>query len=378
MGVLCVMPTWNAPSELWLQRMLAGIEEHLVAVAAYHPTERFWRGHVPVIPLDAPWSLGWRAARKLGLRSVPNLRLRRALRSRRLHAVLVNYVTVAAQLEGALRSARCPVFVHCHGYDVTFDLRSHEDPKSRCYGPDYVETVQRIAQRATLIANSRTVAGRLAAIGIPPDRIVTKYLGVPVPDAAPPPRPARRDVTVLYLGRLVDCKAPDLTIRAFEQACALGMDGRLVVAGDGPLRMTCELIARHSRYSDRIQLLGAVDGETGAQLFREADIFTAHNCLGPLTHQEEALGVSVLEAMAAGLPVVSGLSGGLAETVDDGVTGILVAPGDVEAHARALLALARDPALRNAMGMAGWRRVKEQFSAEKDSAELLRIMGIAG
>jgi len=380
MGALCVMPNWNEPSELWLQRMLAGLEQHLVAVAAYEPTERFWNGHVPVIPLDAPWSRWWRYARKLGLRSVPNLRLRRALRSGRLSAVLVNYLTFAVQLEGVLRAARCPVFVHCHGYDVTFDLRKHESPESKCFGPDYVEAVQRIARRAILIANSRTTAGKLVAIGISPDRIVTRDhgLGVPVSDGAPTPRPTHEQVTVLYLGRLVDFKGPDLTIRAFEQACALGMDGHLVVAGDGPLRITCELIARRSRYCDRIRLLGAVDGETGAQLFREADIFTAHNCLGPLTHQEEALGVSVLEAMAAGLPVVSGLSGGLTETVVDGVTGILVTPGDVDAHARALLALARDPVLRNTMGMAGWRRAKEHFSAEKARAELLRIMGLDG
>ncbi|MCH8923254.1 MAG: glycosyltransferase, partial [Planctomycetes bacterium] len=71
---------------------------------------------------------------------------------------------------------------------------------------------------------------------------------------------------------------------------------------------------------------------TGERLRAEADIFTAHNCTGPITRQEEAFGVSIVEAMAAGLPVVSGRSGSLPEIVEDRVDGILVEPGDREAH----------------------------------------------
>jgi glycosyltransferase involved in cell wall biosynthesis len=156
------------------------------------------------------------------------------------------------------------------------------------------------------------------------------------------------------------------------------MDGQLVIAGDGPLRTMCELLRARSSFRERIALLGAVDAPTGERLRTEADIFTAHNCRGPLSHQEEAFGVSVVEAMAAGLPVVSGRSGSLPELIEHGREGLLVEPGDVEGHADAFLRLASDPGLRQSMGEAGWRRAKERFSCERERGQLRAILGLDG
>jgi glycosyltransferase involved in cell wall biosynthesis len=182
---------------------------------------------------------------------------------------------------------------------------------------------------------------------------------------------------VLYLGRLVDFKGPDVVIRAFELARRRGFGGRLIIAGDGPLRVTCELLRATSTSRDDIQMLGAVDAATGEALLQQADIFTAHNRPGPLTHQEEALGVSILEAMASGLPVISGRSGGVLETVLDGVTGILVPPGDVDAHAEAFIALGSDPERRASLGRAGWQRVAAHFSAESERVQIRQLVGLA-
>ncbi|MCX6376314.1 MAG: glycosyltransferase family 4 protein, partial [Armatimonadetes bacterium] len=195
-----------------------------------------------------------------------------------------------------------------------------------------------------------------------------------------PPRrePRTQPINILYLGRLIDLKGPDLVIRAFEIACSRGMDAQLVIAGDGPLRTMCELLRARSRFRERITLLGAVDAQTGERLRTEADIFTAHNCFGPLTLHEEAFGVSFVEAMAAGLPVVSGRSGSLPELIADGRDGLLVEPGDVEAHAGAFLRLASDPGLRQSMGEAGWRKAKHRFSCERERAQLRAILGLDG
>jgi len=119
-----------------------------------------------------------------------------------------------------------------------------------------------------------------------------------------------------------------------------------------------------------------VDADTGARLRREADIFTAHNCTGEVTNQEEAFGVSFAEASADGLPVVTGRSGGIPEIVEDGVTGILFEPGDVEAHAEALLMLASDPERRARMGEAAWRRARERFPLSNEGPGLRTILGL--
>jgi colanic acid/amylovoran biosynthesis glycosyltransferase len=184
-------------------------------------------------------------------------------------------------------------------------------------------------------------------------------------------------MNILYLGRLVDCKGPELVIRAFEQACDRGMDAMLTIAGDGPLRLTCELLRARSPYAGRIEFLGEVDRAAGVQLREKADVFCAHNCLGPITLQEEAFGVAFVEAMAAGLPVVTGRNGSLPEIMEDGKQGILVEPGNVKAQAEAFLRLANDPALRQQMGRSGWERAGQLFSSQQEIARLREILGVA-
>jgi glycosyltransferase involved in cell wall biosynthesis len=216
----------------------------------------------------------------------------------------------------------------------------------------------------------------LLDIGIPAERIHVKYLGVPVASAprVRSPHSNPRELNILYLGRLVDCKGPDLTIRAFDSACQQGLQGRLILAGDGPMRAECERLRAASRCADQIEMLGAVDEATSKRLRSAADIFTAHNCLGRYTQQEEAFGVSIVEAMAAGLPIVSGANGSLPELVDDGEQGLLFPPGDIEAQATAFLKLANDSALRERLGRQAWERARERFTIEREMTALRSLL----
>jgi colanic acid/amylovoran biosynthesis glycosyltransferase len=120
--------------------------------------------------------------------------------------------------------------------------------------------------------------------------------------------------------------------------------------------------------------VGPVNEEAGKTLRRMADVFTAHNCKGPLTCQEEAFGVSIAEAMASGLPVVTGSSGAIPEYITNSITGILVAPGDIVAHGEAFLQLERNPELRRTIGAAAGRKVLETFNAGKQMAELRQVL----
>ena len=383
MGVLFLMPTYSAPSELWMQRMIEGLEPHITAIGAYAPTESLWRGRIPVLSLkDAPPPVWRRVARRLRLpvekrsRMTVSQTLLNIVEADDIDLILVHYLEFALQFKNVWAQTRKPLFVHCHGYDVTWDWRHHDNPVVPYFGPDYLPAVRALSQRATIIANSKHTAEGLAAADIDPERMVIKHYGVPIP-SEPQQRSARTTgIEILYLGRLVDFKGPDLVIRAFERACERGLDAHLTLAGDGELRTMCELLQRRSRFAERITLLGAVDASTGDRLRSAADIFTAHNCRGPLSHQEEAFGVSIVEAMAAALPVVSGRSGSLPEVLKENETGLLVEPGDVEAHAEALLQLSQNVHLRHRMGEAGWRRAKEFFSSELERERLLQIMDL--
>src|SRR5206468_3276922 len=87
----------------------------------------------------------------------------------------------------------------------------------------------------------------------------------------------------------------------------------------------------------------------------------------------EGLGTSLLDAMAAGKPVVATIAGGIPEVVIDGETGFLVRPRDHDAMAAAIVKLLKDDALRHRMGEAGRARVRAIFSAERMVQETLRV-----
>ena len=385
MGVLYFGLDISLPSVLWMRRMLEGLGDDVSRVLCEYPPLESQRRRWNLTQIeDSRFEmLLWRALRKLRwVEHPPATRaarraVARAMDDPAVDVALVHYMTLAVRYAEVWRRQQKPIFVHCHGYDVTWDLRLHEPPHPREHPPDYVDRVRALPSHLQFLANSHATAARLREVGIPEERIHVKYLGVEMPETPPEPRGDGQELNILYLGRLIDCKGPDLVIRAFHQACDQGLEGRLRIAGDGPLRQACEAARADSPHAERIELLGAVDGARGAELRAWASLFVAHNQLGPVSRQEEAFGVSVVEAMAEGLPVVSGRSGSLPEIVDHGVHGLLVEPGDVAAQAQAFLELAQDPERRMAMGRAGWERARERFSIEEEMTTLRGLLGLS-
>ena len=374
----------NLPSVLWMRRMLDGLADQVSVLATEVTPWDSLQARFPTVVLqdgllETKWwrllfRLGWVERIPAGRRSVSLLK--RAVERPDVSGVLVHYANLAAKYGEVWRRTSKPVWVHCHGYDVTWDLRQPEPPHGPEHPSDYVERVLALPPRVRFIANSHNTAGRLRDIGIDGSRIEVKYLGVPLPEHPPPPHRPVNEVIILYLGRLIDCKGPDLVIQAFDRAVSMGLKGRLMIAGDGPLRGRCEELRHASPNADRIELLGAVDATTGERLRSQAHIFTAHNQLGPNSRQEEAFGVSLVEAMAAGLPIVSGRNGSLPEVLEDGEHGFLVEPGDVDAHAQAFLRLADDVDLRDRMGQAGWQRAQERFRLDEEIRQLRRLLDL--
>src|SRR5262249_1315641 len=110
---------------------------------------------------------------------------------------------------------------------------------------------------------------------------------------------------------------------------------------------------------------------------QESDLFLQHAMTDPFTGDQEGLPVAILEAMASGLPVVSTDHAGIPEAVVDGTSGYIVSEGDTRAMAERILALAGDPDLRARMGLAGWQRVRDFYSWEKERRDLLDIFGLS-
>ena len=380
-GLLFVGPAISKAPHLWMRRMLSQLKGEVVWIATdKRPDAKIAREYPISLKPETP-QFTQRVLSRLGLREtcpwekLDHDWMLRLVDEARTGQVIVHFLTWGVMFSSVWKVVRKPVFVFCHGYDVCWDLKN---TKGKDFHPsDYVNNILDLPSNVMFVANSYETKKNLEKIGLHSDRIFVKYLGVPVPKFVRK-HTEKQEYHLLYLGRLVDCKGPIQVIDAFDIACEKGLRGRLLIAGDGPLRQACEARRANSRFSSKIEMLGAVDEATGIRLREKADIFTAHNRKGPTTGQEEAFGVSIVEAMAAGLPVVSGRSGAVPEVVRDGVDGILVGPGDLAAHADAFLRLTNSAGLRNEMANNAWTRANELFNEKREFLELQRILSMAG
>lgn len=166
---------------------------------------------------------------------------------------------------------------------------------------------------------------------------------------------SRRGTQVLCLGRLNKGKGSyDLLEAVARLNPATPIE--LYLGGDGELDKVQQR-ARELGIADRVHVLGWVQSEAKARELAQASVFV-------LPSYNEGLPMSVLEAMAAGLPVVSTPVGGIPEAVQDGVEGFLVRPGDVQALADRLQRLATDAELARSMGAAARRKVETDYCAQ--------------
>lgn len=166
----------------------------------------------------------------------------------------------------------------------------------------------------------------------------------------------------ITVGRLVYYKGLDYLIQAMNQ-----VRGRLLIAGDGPLRSRLESQVRAQRLSDRVVFLGHV-GDL-VPYYHAADLFVLASVA-----RSEAFGIVQLEAMACGKPVVNtNLPSGVPFVSLDGVTGVTVPPANPEALVKAMNSLLDDPARRAHYGEAARRRVQAEFSLELMTRRTLRL-----
>jgi glycosyltransferase involved in cell wall biosynthesis len=224
-----------------------------------------------------------------------------------------------------------------------------------------------------VVAPSRTTAGELvrdygaAGAVVIPNGVAPPPDGAPVGAGAAGPTPSPAGgLVVLYSGRLRTRKAVAVLLEAVARLRREEPGVALVLVGDGEQRPALREQAERLGIAGAVRFVGKVPRDEMARRLADADVF----CLPSLY---EGLPLAVLEAMAAGLPVVATAVSGIPEAVEDGATGLLVPPEDADALARALGELARDPERRRRMGEAGRRKLEEELAIPKIAAAYLDL-----
>jgi glycosyltransferase involved in cell wall biosynthesis len=229
------------------------------------------------------------------------------------------------------------------------------------------------------VAMSRAIREEMLAAGVPDERIALLPHGVDTErfrPAEPGERAALRarlglpdGVLAAWSGRLLRGKGLETLLDAFERVAGDVKDLRLLLVGSGEgqaLSIEDELRRRagEAGLADRVLFTGRVDRVEDA--LRAADLFVFPSVF-------EALGISLVEAAACGLPAVASRTGGIVDVVDDGRSGLLVGPADATALAEGLRALGTDPDRRGAMGREARRIALARFD-ERDSLDRYRAV----
>lgn len=179
-----------------------------------------------------------------------------------------------------------------------------------------------------------------------------------------------RGYRLLFTGRLAAVKGLPILLEALARLAPRHPAIELVLAGDGPDRAALERRAAELGVADRVRFLGYQSSEQVRALLQGADVFA-------LPSFAEGVPVVLMEAMASGVPVVATRIAGITELVEDGVSGYVVPPGDVDALVDAIDPLLSDSELRARFGAAGRAAVEREFDIRAEAAWLGEVLSSA-
>jgi glycosyltransferase involved in cell wall biosynthesis len=192
----------------------------------------------------------------------------------------------------------------------------------------------------------------------------------PFREPVPPARPAR----LVCIGRLVPKKGHELLLEAVRQAIDAGREVKLSLVGGGPLENHLRGRIRHLGLDEQVDLLGAVPPQRAQETLREADLMVLPSRIAP-DGDQDGLPVVLVEALAAGVPVVSTAVAGIPELVD-GSSGWLVPPDEPAALAAAIGRALDEPAgARRARALRGRAKVEKEFDLLRQVEALTEPLG---
>jgi sugar transferase (PEP-CTERM/EpsH1 system associated) len=333
---------------------MGGLEKLLVEFARHADRERFALRFVVLgergILADDIEACGWPVTaleQPEGLR--PGLALRLVRRLRRWQADVVHTHDDRAHLYGTFagRLARVSRIVHTrHGRSPQLSRRQKMLVSAAARWIDHFVCVSEDCARLAVEQGVRADRVRTICNGIDVQRFA--YTG---PQANGP---------AVIVARLSPEKDIDTLLRAAALVVAQDAAFRLEIAGDGPCREALRQTCAELGLEGHVRFLGQVRDVPG--LLARASLFV-------LSSVSEGISLTLLEAMACGLPLVATRVGGNSEVIADGETGFLVPPQNPPALADALLRLHRDPGLGARLGQAGRSRVEARFDVRRMVAQ---------
>jgi colanic acid/amylovoran biosynthesis glycosyltransferase len=277
--------------------------------------------------------------------------------------------TTAVELRN-IGATNASILTFFHGYDVTkFLQKASYDP--------YTDLK---INGDLFLAVSRKIYCKLQELGFPIQNIVLHRMGIDLNKFTYRSHrvPFKGKVVIVAIGRLVEKKGFEYGLRAFAELQTSDLQPILQIAGDGPLRTDLEKLAQYLGVEDSVEFLGWQPQENIQNLLANGQIFLAPSVTSK-DGDQEGIPVTLMEAMASGLPVVATSHSGIPELVAHGETGWLAPERDVDSLRACLQEVLDHPERAYVIAENARTSVQEHHDVEKLNGELLGyIHSLAG
>jgi glycosyltransferase involved in cell wall biosynthesis len=272
----------------------------------------------------------------------------------KIDGVFAQYGPTGVGILPVCKMLKLPLIVHFHGVDAS----KHDVLET------YKQGYQEMFQYANyIIVVSKAMKRRILDLGASPEKVIYNPCG---PNEEYFNIQLKRKTEKIFVGagRFVDKKAPHCTILAFSKLLQYHPDAKLVLAGTGELWDVCRDLVQYLNLKDKVILPGVFAREQLKRLFAEAIGFVQHS-VTPSSGDMEGTPVAVLEASAAGLPVIATRHAGIPDVIIENETGLLVDEYDIDGMAENMKRILDNPGYAQEMGRAGRENIKLHFSMER-------------
>jgi glycosyltransferase involved in cell wall biosynthesis len=299
------------------------------------------------------WSNVVRRVLRLKPISFKKYNLTKILKEEKVDLVFAEFLHSGAEVVEVCKELKIPLTAIALGYEVSRYkmLDKYHDKYKSLF--QYAKTIFIVSQH---------MQPTLEKLGCPGNKIVCTPAGVASKFMNLTPDFTSKQL--LSVGRFVDKKAPHLTILAFKKVLEFNPDAVLVMAGDGPLLSVCKDLVSALKIDNAVKFVGRITPSEHQVLLQESIAFVQHSRVAE-DGDSEGTPVAILEASAAGLPIVSTHHAGIPNTVIDNMTGFLVPENDVDAMAEKMMKILENKELAKEMGARGKSFISEHFTLKQ-------------
>jgi colanic acid/amylovoran biosynthesis glycosyltransferase len=281
--------------------------------------------------------------------------------------VLAEFGTVGVEIFELCKAANVPMVVIFYGYDAHHIQFS---PKTD------IRYLGLFEYASSIICVSKDILNTLEKYGAPSHKLIylpcaIDLLNFPYTDHSKNPP------VFLSVGRFAETKSPHLTILAFNEVLKAIPEARLRMIGKdggGELFEVCHILVKALKIEDKVEFLGIKTTKEVADEMKNARVFVQHSITTPIHEDKEGTPVSIMEALACGLPVVATNHAGIAELITSGENGILVEEYDYLAMAKAMVRVCGNDDLVYELGEKGSENLRRINEIKYNREILLDLM----